>query len=402
MKGERPPVLGLAKGYTAIFGFSNVYYLLGVYLAMRGMASPKEIGWVMGAFYAASTFSRPFVGSLVPRLGLRRLFIAGSLLCLVSSSAFALSGRGLAGLLFWRVLMGIGSSFYVISLTTYQTLGIPDSIRGSAFSLISAGGIVPLVTFVPLADFFLQKGWVQAYIWFLPVLSLYALYCGLRLPYLEIPAETPETPRTGLAAALGTPGIRILLVSVTFFSMTDACLLAIGGIASERGLLPSLFLTANASMGLLVRIGGRRILDLLPRKSLAAPAIALTSLGLFGASFANGNLVYALCGILFGVAMGLGFPLHMALIGDVAEPAQRSRVASLVWFSMGGCFFVVPILLGNLAGALGTAGAFRSLTAILFGSSLGVHFLWKRFNISCGRTDRRSEAASAGCSGKRA
>lgn len=158
--------------------------------------------------------------------------------------------------------------------------------------------------------------------------------------------------------------------------MTDACLLAIGGVASERGLLPSLFLTANATMGLLIRVGGRKVLDTLPRRQMAAPAIALTSLGLFGASFANGNLSYALWGILFGIAMGLGFPLHMALIGDVAEPHLRARVASLTWFSMGACFFAVPILLGSLSGFLGTAGAFRALAALLFASAFGVFLLW--------------------------
>lgn len=377
MTKEGRTVLGLAEGYTAIFGLSNVYYLLGIYLAMRGMGSPREIGWVMGAFYAASTFSRPFIGSLVPRLGLRRMLAAGSLLCLFGSSAFALSGPGLPGLLFWRVLMGIGSSLYVISLTTYQTLGIPDSIRGSAFSLISAGGIVPLVTFVPLADFFLHKGWTEAYIWFIPLIAALALVCGLRLPDLEVPAEKDGNKGPGLLTLVAKPGIRTLLVSVTVFSMTDACLLAIGGVAAERGLFPSLFLTANASMGLIVRIGGRRILDVLPRRRMAAPAIALTSLGLFAASFTGGNLAYALCGVLFGIAMGLGFPLHMALIGDVATPAERAGVASLVWFSIGACFFVVPILLGNLAGTLGTVGAFRALTLVLLASSFGVFLLWE-------------------------
>jgi MFS family permease len=110
---------------------------------------------------------------------------------------------------------------------------------------------------------------------------------------------------------------------------------------------------------------------------MAAPAIALTSLSLFAASFTDNNLTYALCGIFFGFAMGLGFPLHMALIGDVAEPHQRAAVSSLVWFAMGACFFLVPTLLGNLSGFLGTAGAFRILTVLLFASSFGVFFLWR-------------------------
>ena len=136
MMKESRTVLGLAEGYTAIFGLSNVYYLLGIYLAMRGMATPAQIGWIMGAFYAAQTCCRPFAGDVLLRLGFRRTFLAGSLLCLAGSTGFALTGTGFHWLVFWRVLMGVGSSLYVIALTTYQTLGIPDSIRGSAFSLI--------------------------------------------------------------------------------------------------------------------------------------------------------------------------------------------------------------------------------------------------------------------------
>ena len=74
--------------------------------------------------------------------------------------------------------------------------------------------------------------------------------------------------------------------------------------------------------------------------------------------------------------MGLGFPLHMALIGDVAEPARRPLVSSLSWFLMGACFFVVPILLGNLAELMGSTAAFQLLTTILVASSFWVHFLW--------------------------
>lgn len=376
MTREGRTVLGLAEGYTAIFGLSNVYYLLGIYLSMRGMSTPGQIGWVMGAFYAAQTCCRPFAGNVVMRIGFRRAFLAGALLCLAGSSAFALTGPSFRWMLFWRIVMGIGSSLYVIALTTYQTLGIPDSTRGSAFSLISAGGIVPLVTFVPLADFFLRKGWTFLYAWMVPLIALYALACGLRLPALDIPGKTEGKKRQGLFSLAKAPGIRTLLISSTVFSMTDACLLAIGGVAAERGLLPSLFLTANASVGLLVRVGGRRILDMLPRRKMAAPAIAMTSLGLIGASFARGNLAYSLWGVFFGIAMGLGFPLHMALIGDVAEPHQRAQVSSLVWFLMGACFFIVPILLGSLAGILGTTGAFRAFTLLLLAFSPFVLVLW--------------------------
>ena len=59
MRDLRRLVATLGAGYFALFGVSNLYYLLPQYLSHAGTGTPRQMGWIVGAFYLASTLSRP-------------------------------------------------------------------------------------------------------------------------------------------------------------------------------------------------------------------------------------------------------------------------------------------------------------------------------------------------------
>ena len=63
----------------------------------------------------------------------------------------------------------------------------------------------------------------------------------------------------------------------------------------------------------------------------------------------HGAVGFGVCGALYGLFIGLGYPMLLALIGDVAPPEQRSRVTSLFWFFMGLSYLGLPVLTGYLA-----------------------------------------------------
>ncbi|MDN5336472.1 MAG: hypothetical protein PWR02_1498, partial [Synergistales bacterium] len=148
----------LPKLMAANFGimaFSQVYFLLPMYLEWAGVRGPEMVGWILGAYYAASTFPRPFLAQLVERFPLRKVLMASAVLCAVGGVGLALSGSSVPFLVFWRTLSGFAFGLYLVALTTYQTMVIPDEVRGGAFALVAVGAMAPFVISLPLGDWFL-------------------------------------------------------------------------------------------------------------------------------------------------------------------------------------------------------------------------------------------------------
>ncbi|WP_416376413.1 MFS transporter [Thermovirga lienii] len=85
-----------------------------------------------------------------------------------------------------------------------------------------------------------------------------------------------------------------------------------------------------------------------------------------------------LLGCVYGVAMGLGFPLHLSLIGDVAESRLRPKATSLVWFLMAGCYFLSPVITGYLARSLSFTAAFIIIPIFIMLCAPFVHRLFKK------------------------
>lgn len=378
MKNYRFLIFKFFIANFAIMSLSNVYYLLAPYLKIYGVVDPGIVGWILGSYYAASTFSRPLVSGLVEKFGFYPTLVGAAAGNLVSSTGVALAGSSISWILLWRILTGISSSLFLVSLTTYQIIAVPDEIRGSSFSIVSAGCIAPLVTAVPLSDWLLQNGYSTPYIWLGPFISLMSLILALFFKG-DVSFEKKGKNDWGRYSELFfIPRVRALFISIILFSLTDACVLSVAGLAMEKGLIPSFFISANAGLSVFIRLFLFRHMDRFPRMKLAAPMFALTSAGIFLATFAWNNMLFMLCGLLFGLGMGYGFPLHLALAGDVAPLKLRPKVTSMVWFLMAVSFFICPILIGYLSSIFDYSTSMRILGGLIFLVSPLVHiFLWK-------------------------
>ncbi len=379
MKNYRFLIFKFFAANFALMSLSNVYYLLAPYLKTYGIVDPGIIGWVLGSYYAASTFSRPLVVRLVEKYGFYLTLVMAAAVNLISSAGVALAGSSITQILFWRILTGVSSSLFLVSLTTYQIISVPDEIRGSSFALVSAGCIAPLVTAVPLADWLLHHGHPLFYIWLGPLVSFLSLILVMSFKIEEVGYEKRQKQDWGSYSDLfRLPSVRALFVSIIFFSFTDACILSVAGLAMEKGLVPSFFISANAALSVFIRLFLFRHLDRFPRMKLAAPMFALTSAGLFLSTFAWNNVMFMICGILFGLGMGYGFPMHLALAGDVAPPRLRPKVTSMVWFLMALSFFICPLIIGYLSALLDYTRAFQIVAGAVFLISPLVHiYFWK-------------------------
>lgn len=373
-------IFWLAMAYFMMFGLSNTYYLLPLYLRELHISSPLLIGWVLSVFYGASTLSRPFLGGMVFRLGFKRLFSISSGFCALAAGLLILSRSALFPILFLRILMGVAFSLFIVGLTTYQTLEIPPEIRGSAFALVSAGGILPLVTLVPLGELLLKLDLPVLYACIPLLAAMGAFYAGSKLPDVQIKRQDFKGGKKNFLYPLSLREARILFLSATVFSLTDASILYVSDLATLKGLVASAFISTDAITALLIRILGRKILDKISRTRFAALCITFTAAALFLSTFVYSNLLFALCGFIYGIGMGLGFPLHLALIPDLSLREDQPQVAAIFWFLQGATFFLVPFLIGLFSVHFSPLWVFRIFVFAILISTPWIYWKWKNLN----------------------
>jgi MFS family permease len=357
----------LLKLITANFGimcFGDIYFLVALYMTNYGIDDPETIGWILSAYFAASALSRPFVGWVVERFSFKPVLIVASVFCVASGAGVALSGSSVPLILFFRAVAGLSSSLFLVAITTYQTLAVPEEVRGSSFTLVTAGTIAPLVTVVPLAEWLLRAGKPGLYIW-LPVLPAFlCLFASMSLRPSD-GVVTKSRDWGSYREVFTHPALRILFPSVICFAMTDAAIVSFAGLALEKKLVASAFISTQAFTAVLIRVFGFRLMDIMPRSRLAALSFLVTGGSLFAATFMESNMGFMAMGIVYGVAMGYGFPLHLSLIGDAVSERLRPKATAMVWFLMSVCFFLSPVITGYLARRFTFAVAYRIIMSCI-------------------------------------
>lgn len=297
----------LLKLITANFGimcFGGIYFLVALYMESYGIDDPETIGWILSAYYAASAMSRPFVGWVVEKFSFKPVLIIASVFCVASGAGVALTGSSVPLILFFRVVAGLSSSLFLVGITTYQNLAVPEEVRGSSFTLVTAGTIAPLVTVVPLAEWLLRAGKPGLYIWF-PVLPAFlCLFASMSLRPSD-GVVTKSRDWGSYREVFTHPALRILFPSVICFAMTDATIVSFAGLALEKKLVASAFISSQAFTAVLIRVFGFRLMDIMPRSRLAALSFLVTGGCLFAATFMESNAGFMALGVTNTGTMGL-------------------------------------------------------------------------------------------------
>ena len=350
-----------------IAGFTKCYMLLPAYMAAAGVVNPGRIGWLMGSFYISS-FVRPFVGWLTDRAGFRRVLLASGALAAVSGLGILVTNpRSLVLLTLLRVLTGIAYSLFAVALTAYQSLVLDGEGQGAGLSVITSTNNLPFLLVVPACEALLSAGFLKAYLAMPVLMALATCVLALRLPQVDLHRSARRESQVKTASVLAKRGVRMLLVLISLFCAVDAGLLSLAALGREKGLSVSAFFAASAVTSLLVRFFGRFLVDRLPRvrTSWLTPAVSALLLAACALPAVGSDLAFGACGALYGVFIGLGYPVFLALIADVSAPEERSRVTSLFWFVMGLSYLAMPVVTGYLAALLFYRGAFFVLNLAL-------------------------------------
>ncbi|MBQ9881576.1 MAG: MFS transporter [Synergistes sp.] len=388
-------IILLAIAFYFNFACSNVSYLLPVYYAHAGFSAARA-GALVSAFYIASLIFRLILGSFIPRFGFKKLLAAGGVLSTAGALAIVFSGGSFIPAFAARLLFGSGTAFTQIALAAYQSLAFPKEERGQAYSFIMAGGLAPMLTAVPIADALLAKGHFTAYI-FIPVLlsaamsavTIFALDTG-DVSLDDVPASA--SPFAGMGECLRIPAVVLSVLMMIIFSTVDAASSFMSSMTAVFGLMSSYFLSSNAAVGVLVRLFLGRVLDRYPRSRLSAPITASMAVLLLLASVHPSRTSLMILGFFFGVGMGFGFPLHIALVSDYSPRRLQPAAVSMVWFAIAVAFAVVPFVSSYITEATDPVFGFRAVVIFALVCCILTAAVWRRLERRGMLYGRRKES----------
>jgi MFS family permease len=359
-----------------IYAFTTVYYLFASFLESQGRGS-AAVGLLISAYYVTVSLIRPFGGWMTEQMGVRKTLVAAGLIAAVGG-LLPLGDPSTARLLLARVVTGVGFGSYCVALTSLQCLVVPDRLRGSTFAMTTIGSIAPLFLVIPVADGLLQRGLFTAYLIEAPLLALAAATMAFFLPDREGGACVTRPAWGSYGQLFARSGMKLLLLSAFAFAVTDSAIVYVANLAGAKGLSASPFIAISGVAALVVRLLGRNLMDRLPRRKLAGPSFGLMALALLWASAAGNMTGLALAGALFGAGLGVAFPVHLALVGDLAPAELRPKGTAMVYLAQDLSWMGLPLFIGFTSPLLGLPGAFRALAGFALAASVALTLFWKR------------------------
>jgi MFS family permease len=294
-------------------------------LAIGG--STAVAGLFLGFLTYASALSAPFSGSIVDRIGQRRVLIATSLIIAGFSALYAITTSYVL-MLTLVVLHGFFWSGLLTASGSYMAAILPPSRRAEGlgywgFASIFAIGIAPSLGFV-----------VYHFGWFTMCLEMVAL----NLVMAFIAWRLPELPRH--EAADNAPfnltqhvsrlhehvewHVVLLSISMSLVSFGYGALTSFSALFADwLGVTPrGLFLVAMA----ITMLGGRlligRAIDRIGHRRVLLPSLVTCAIGMAVTAAANGPVLLALGGGLFGLGFGLMWPAFAAFALGLSGPAR--------------------------------------------------------------------------------
>ena len=391
MSAGPPPPARIGPRFAALFAATfcglvavgSVLPVLPRYVHGPLGAGDVTVGIVIGCYAISGLMLRPVAGRLADRWGRRPTAVLG-LLFLAAGGALIFPALGIAGLIFARLVLGVGEGFLYTATSAWVVDMAPVARRGrilGLFGLAVWGGLAvgPLFGELLLQQSGYRAVWTLATV--LPALGavIAAFTTDPFRPHRHAephPLIAPEAVRPGAAVALAAVGYATI---AAFIVLT----LEARGIGHGAAVF-----AAFAAMIVVARVLAGHLPDRVGPAPVAIGAALVESAGLLAIALA-GSLPVALLG---GMAMGAAFSLlnpslMLIAVGGVSEAARGAAMGTYTAFFDAGIGIGAP--LAGLAAALtGYTGAFVFAALVVLGSAAIVLL-----------TLRRRDAPAPGLSG---
>ena len=372
--------------FVGVFGSTFLCFLaIGAVLPVlpryvRGPvgAGDLEVGIVIGAFALTAFFGRPLGGRLADRRGRKLVHQIGMAICVVAGGLLFLP-FGVAGLIFARLVLGLGDGWVFTAGVTWVVDLTPAARRGQAIGIFGLSIWGGLTFGAVIGEAIRQAGGYDAVWAFATLAPLAGLLLGstvragvAHLDDADGAGPAPLSLRTLVPRAALRPGAALALSNAGYGTMSAFVVLLL----EERGIgHGATAFTLFAGCVVVTRLAVGRLPDRIGPRLSAAGAGTVQAIGLALLASAHSWPVAAAGAVIMGAGTSLVFPSLALMVvrrtGDDGRGAAMGGFTSFfdLGFGLGAPFAGLVASLG--AGARYDRAFYAGAALCLLGAAVG-------------------------------
>lgn len=385
MKQSRVTSWTFIRLYGLAFLFFSANSILAVVLPLRSEsigASNATIGWIMGTYMLTCMFFRPLAGRFIQRYGAAHIL---RIILLINGFALLLyPWTGLAGFFAARLLQGISTAFFSMSLQIAIIDSLSDEERSQGISLYSLFTYMPGIIGPVIALALWDWGGMDGFVALLVVIAASTAIFGFTTPVEaggRAANESDSQPERGWIwrsfaqvvtvrpLALCTwlmLGASVVFGAVTVFIPLYASQVAYGN--------AGLYMMVQAAVIVVARLALRKRIpsDGIWRPRFVQGMIALALLAALLLAFAStiGPFAFYAAALLMGFAQAFLYPALTTYLTFSLPKASRNVLLGLFIASADLGISLGGLVMGPLADRLSYSGMYgvcAVLLIVLFG-----------------------------------
>jgi len=358
---------------AAFFQFQQYLQKLGI--------DPAWAGFIIGADSLACFFIQPVLSPFLHGGNARRWMLIGTS-GMIAALFLYRAATTIPALICVRMLHGAAFVSLVTALVAMIVDFIPPEKSGQGFGFLSLIRLLPYAAVPPLVSFLDRESrdlpsvlTCAALIMFLPLVLI--LFLQASPPAVHKGADRPQRINfQEVKEDLKDRNVFILLaVNLLLYTSYTIVFFFLKGFGARVGVgNPGFFFTIATVTMIIIRLGGAAFFDRVNKARTAALSLAGLGLCNIGLGHTEGEILFLVLSVLFGVGWGIVMPILTALMFDVSLPRFRGLNINLSLVMLQAGFFFGPFLGGLVLAHYGYVTLFYCCALLSFLSAV---LTWK-------------------------
>ena len=360
--------------HTASF---SAFFLLPLYILDHG-GRQDDIGIIMGIFALASALCRPWISSMIDRIGRKRSYTLGSILMVAAPFLYLAVDDPLAAgyplFLLLRVIHGVGLAICFTAVFTFMADILPQDRLNEGIGMFGISGLLGIAIGPVLAETVLRHFDYTGL--FMVAGGLAAVALVAHQPLRESGPQQAASRRTTFFSLFKREKFIVVGLLAFLFGIGLAGTgNFVAPLAEHRGLgFVSIYFFCYSGGAIAIRFIGGRLADDLGERTLLPYTILLYMAGIFILPVTHNQLLLCVAGLLSGIGHGLLFPLlNTMAVRD--EPGEiRGKATGIFTGGIDTGLFAGSLVLGYIGDWFGLNVLF-----VCAGISMAAAFIVFRF-----------------------